>query len=44
MVRLGDKGWELLMEIGEYTLDAATARLMAGQPLNDVITDLLNDR
>jgi DNA-binding Lrp family transcriptional regulator len=44
VARLGDKGWELLMEIGEYTLDAATSRLMAGQPLNDVITDLLNDR
>lgn len=44
MVRLGEKGWDLLMEIGEYTLDAATSRLMAGQPMNGVITDLLNDR
>ena len=39
--RVGDEGWELLMRIGEYALDAATSRLLAGHSMDDIIGELL---
>lgn len=40
--RRGDGGWEYVMDLGDYTIDAATKRLFQGDDIERVITAMLN--